>query len=94
VRLHESMLFDPTTARIHFWAMKFISLVDFEHEKTPMAFLPAAALVVMNPAAARSIASSQVARRRTPLSRTIGNVIRFSDEVLRPRECAEAMCLH
>ena len=31
------MLLVPITARANFWAMKFISLVDFEQEKKPIA---------------------------------------------------------
>ncbi len=37
MRLQESMLLVPITARASFWAMKFISLVDFEQEKKPIA---------------------------------------------------------
>ena len=36
VRLQESMLLVPIAARASFWAMKFISFVDFEHEKNPI----------------------------------------------------------
>ena len=40
MRLQESMLLVPITARANFWAMKFISLVDFEQEKKPMELPP------------------------------------------------------
>ncbi len=35
VRLHESMLFEPMTTLENFCAMKFNSLVAFEHENIP-----------------------------------------------------------
>jgi hypothetical protein len=80
------MLFDPTTARIHFWATKFISLVDLEQENTPIEFLPWWSRAARKPAAARAIASSQVAGRSTPFSLTNGSVIRRRDDVLSPRD--------
>ena len=40
MRLQESMLLVPITARASFWAMKFISLVDFEQEKKPIELPP------------------------------------------------------
>ncbi len=72
------MLFVPITARANFWAMKFISFVDFEHEKKPTADGEKASRVVANPFAALASASDQVATRNTPLSRTIGSVIRVN----------------
>jgi hypothetical protein len=93
VRLHESMLFDPITARIHFCATKFISLVDFEQEKTPMAFFPYVVRTSTKPLAARANASSQVAWRNVPFSRTNGCVIRGKDEDLVPRDRRAAFAL-
>ena len=72
------MLFVPITARANFWAMKFISLVDFEHEKKPTAEGEKASRVSAKPLAALVSASCQVATRKTPLSRTIGSVIRMN----------------
>ncbi len=57
--------------------MKFISLVDFEHEKKPTADGENASRVSANPFAVLVSASCQVATRNTPLSRTIGSVIRM-----------------
>jgi hypothetical protein len=70
------MLFVPITARANFWAMKFISLVDFEHEKKPTADGENASRVLAKPVAALDNASCQVATRNLPFSRTIGSVIR------------------
>lgn len=70
------MLFVPMTARANFWAMKFISFVDFEHEKKPTADGEKASRVAAKPLAAFDSASCQVATRKTPFSRTIGSVIR------------------
>ena len=53
MRLQESMLLVPITARASFWAMKFISLVDFEQEKKPMELPPWVSRAVRNPSAAR-----------------------------------------
>src|SRR5688572_292792 len=80
VRLHESMLLVPITARANFWAMKFISLVDFEQEKKPHALGPASRLAVRSPSAARWIASSHEAGRNSPPSRTSGSVRRVYGE--------------
>jgi len=68
------MLFVPMTARANFWAMKFISLVDFEQEKNPTAAGENASRVSPRPLAARDKASCHDASRKTPLSRTIGLV--------------------
>ncbi len=76
MRLQESMLFVPMTTRASFWAMKFISFVDFEHEKKPIEFPPWWSRLRRKPAAARAKASSHVAGRSTPLSRTNGSVSR------------------
>src|SRR3954451_25371837 len=75
VRLQESMLLVPITARANFWAMKFISLVDFEQEKKPTAVGPASRFAVRSPSAARWIASGHDAGRNSPSSRTNGWVI-------------------
>ena len=40
MRLQLSMLFVPRAVRASFCAMKFISLVDLEHEKTPIESVP------------------------------------------------------
>jgi len=71
------MLFVPMTARANFWAMKFISFVDFEHEKKPTAEGENASRVAARPFAARERASCQVATLNSPLSRTIGSVMRM-----------------
>ena len=76
MRLHESMLLVPIATLANFWATKFISLVLFEHEKTPTALGPCWSRAAPKPAAARVRASSHVAGRRTPLSRTNGSVSR------------------
>src|SRR3954471_11274590 len=76
VRLQLSMLLVPKAARASFDARKFTSLLDFEQEKIPSELGPRWSRVLTNPAAARSSASSQVASRSTPLSRTIGFVSR------------------
>jgi hypothetical protein len=74
------MLFVPMTARANFWAMKFISLVDFEQEKNPTAEGPAESRVVRKPSAARFSASLHVAGRSRPPSRTNGVVSRSYGE--------------
>src|SRR3954469_16142396 len=70
VRLQLSMLLFPNATRASFEARKFTSLLDFEHENTPIAFWPLAARFRLNPSVARSSASSHVARLSSPLSRT------------------------
>src|SRR5512141_494393 len=72
VRLQLSMLLLPNAARASFDARKFTSLLDLEHEKIPIAFFPCAERFRLNPTAARSSASSQLARRNSPWSRTRG----------------------
>jgi hypothetical protein len=62
--------------RESFCAMKFTSFVDFEQLKVPSEFGPRASMFRLKPSAARSSASSQVAGRSTPWSRTIGVVKR------------------
>ncbi len=57
--------------------MKFISLVDFEHEKKPTADGEKASRAVAKPVAALVKASCQDATRNFPFSRTIGSVIRI-----------------
>src|SRR5262249_55057717 len=76
VRLQLSTLLLPKTARANFDARKFTSLVDFEQLKIPVVCRPWVARLRRNPSAARSRASSQVAGRRTPRSRTKGWVRR------------------
>lgn len=76
MRLQESMLLVPSATRANFWAMKFISLVDFEHENMPIEPGPCSSRAARKPLAARESASSQVAGRSTPLSRTSGSVRR------------------
>jgi len=46
------MLLVPITARASFWAMKFISLVDFEHENMPIERPPWVSRTAAKPAAA------------------------------------------
>ena len=55
--------------------MKFISLVDFEHEKNPTADGENASRALANPFAALVSASCHEATRNLPFSRTIGSVI-------------------
>src|SRR5690242_4462263 len=78
VRLQLSMLLVPMTTRVNFWVMKFTSLVALEQLNSPNAFGLPAARTASKPAAARSSASSQVAGRSAPFSRTIGCVSRVS----------------
>ena len=66
VRLHESMLFVPITALANFWAMKFISLVDFEQEKKPTAGGPC--LVLRRAETVGSAVQGFVPRRRPQLA--------------------------
>ena len=72
VRLQLSMLLLPMTLRANFWAMKFVSLVLFEQLKRPNARGPSRSTTREKPVAARSSASSHVAGRRPPASRTNG----------------------
>src|SRR6476619_7911190 len=72
------MLLVPMTTRVNFWVMKFTSLVALEQLNSPNAFGLPAARTASKPAAARSSASSQVAGRSAPFSRTIGWVSRVS----------------
>ena len=73
VRLQESMLFVPMTARANFWAMKFISLVDFEQEKKPTAVGPASLTRRAEPVGSTAPAlrprSPGAARRASPHER-------------------------
>src|SRR4249919_2501749 len=78
VRLQLSMLLLRRTVRMNFCATKFISLVAFEQLNRPTPSPAFRAVAARRPAAARSRASSQVAVRRPPLSRTIGSVSRVS----------------
>src|SRR3954464_8973018 len=66
VRLQLSMLLLPRTARLNFCAAKLTSLVAFEQLKVPNVVGPCAAFAALNPAAARSSASSHVAGRSSP----------------------------
>ena len=63
---------------MNFCATKFISLVAFEQLNRPTPSPAFRSVAARRPAAARSRASSQVAVRRPPLSRTIGSVSRVS----------------
>jgi hypothetical protein len=72
VRLQLSMLLLPRTTRANFCAMKLSSFVALEQLKRPNEAPPWRETVASNPLAARSIASSQLARRRDPESRTRG----------------------
>src|SRR5688572_8870089 len=76
VRLQLSMLLLPMTTRANFWAKKFTSLVAFEQLNRPNARAPCRSTAMRNPSAARSKASSQVAGRKWPWSRTRGSVSR------------------
>src|SRR3954467_2667310 len=70
VRLQLSMLLLPNATRASFAAMKFTSFVAFEQLKIPSEFSPFASRFRRKPLAATSSASSHVASRRLPLSRT------------------------
>src|SRR2546421_10112424 len=74
VLLQLSTLFEPSTTRENFCVAKFSSLVALEQLKTPVSAPSSSA--VRNPAAARSSASSQLAGRSSPPSRTSGVVNR------------------
>src|SRR5207244_1145958 len=75
VRLQLSMLLVPRARRANFCAAKLSSFVAFEQLKSPViAPLPSAR---RKPAAARSSASSQLASRSAPSSRTSGRVSRL-----------------
>src|SRR3954447_17947993 len=76
VRLQESMLFVPIATRVNFCAMKLTSFVALEQLSIPYVLGPCASTARRKPEAARSRASSQLAVRRTPLSRTSGSVSR------------------
>src|SRR3954469_5488147 len=76
VRLQLSMLLEPNADRASLDARKFTSLLDLEHEKIPSELGPRWSRLRRKPAAARSSASSHVASRSTPLSRTSGVVSR------------------
>ena len=70
------MLFVPITWRANFCARKFISFDALEHEKIPNDVEVSASRARAKPAAARSSASSQLAGRSSPSSRTSGVVSR------------------
>src|SRR2546430_5908392 len=74
VRLQLSTLFVPSTTRANFCVAKFSSFVAFEQLKSPVIAPSSSAL--RKPAAARSSASSQLASRSAPSSRTSGLVRR------------------
>src|SRR5512132_4129457 len=63
---------------MNFCATKFISLVAFEQLNRPTPSPAFRSVAARRPDAALSRASSQVAVRRPPLSRTIGSVSRVS----------------
>jgi len=77
--LQLSTLFVPMATRANFCVMKFTSFVAFEQLNKPKEFGPWAATASRNPAAARSSASVQLAGRKTPPSRTRGDVSRDFD---------------
>src|SRR5208337_2192105 len=68
------MLFVPMTTRANFPARKFSSFVVFEQLNMPKAFGPYFSSEPRKPAAVRSRASSQLAGRKWPFSRTNGAV--------------------
>src|SRR6478672_3455193 len=72
VRLQLSTLFVPRTTRANFCVAKFSSFVALEQLKTPVSAPSSSAL--RKPDAARSSASSQLAARSSPPSRTSGVV--------------------
>ena len=76
VRLQLSILLLFITTRANFCAIKFISLVVFEQLKSPKELPPCVVFAWRKPCAARLSASSQVAGRSAPLSRTRGVVRR------------------
>jgi hypothetical protein len=63
---------------MNFWDTKFISFVAFEQLNRPTPLPPFRSVAARRPWAARSRASSQVATRSAPFSRTIGSVSRVS----------------
>src|SRR3990167_3993878 len=71
-----SMLFLPTAARKNFCAAEVTSLVALEQLKMPNVLGPCCLTVRLMPSAARVRASSQVAGRSLPPSRTRGSVSR------------------
>jgi hypothetical protein len=76
VRLHESMLFDPITERTNFCARKLTSFDALEQLNIPNERVASCVRARASPAAATSSASSQLAGRSTPFSRTSGSVNR------------------
>src|SRR4051794_27155375 len=75
------MLLERITWRVNFCARKFISLVAFEHEKTPKEDRASASLARSSPSAARERASSHVVGRSSPSVRTSGTVSRVLDRM-------------
>jgi hypothetical protein len=73
------MLLFPNATRANFPAMKFTSFVAFEQLKIPIEFAPRVARFRRKPSAATSNASSHVASRSLPFSRTSGCVRRGYD---------------
>src|SRR5947208_12643547 len=63
---------------MNFCATKFISFVALEQLNRPIPSPPLRSVAARSPVEARSRASSQVATRNAPLSRTIGSVSRVS----------------
>src|SRR5919197_1509415 len=68
---------------MNFCDAKFISFEAFEQLNRPTPSPPFRSTAARSPAAARSRASSHVAIRRVPLSRTIGSVSRDCPYVMR-----------
>ena len=76
MRLQQSMLLLPMTARANFCARKFTSFVAFEQLNIPNERVASCVRARDRPAAAKSSASSQLAGRSVPFSRTSGSVSR------------------
>src|SRR3954471_10337810 len=79
VRLQLSTLLLPNATLASFPAMKLTSFVALEQLKMPSESGPFVFRFRRNPSAARSSASSQLASRRVPFSRTSGRVSRAYD---------------
>src|SRR4051794_23032130 len=77
VRLQLSMLLLPRACRTNFCATKFISFEALEQLNVPTPQPGLRSFAARSPAAARSSASSQVAARSSPCSRTRGVVSRL-----------------
>ena len=76
MRLHESMLFDPITERTNFWARKLTSFDAFEQLNMPNERVVSCDRARDRARGRESSASSQLAGRSAPFSRTSGSVNR------------------